>query len=59
MREKNYYIGDCTNDEIIDYLFGNASEFARLVEERGDNFTIDNIKVVYDEDTDVHSFYGE
>jgi hypothetical protein len=59
MRDKNYYIGNCTNDEIIDYLFGDASEFARLVEEHGDNFTINNIKVTYDEEADVHSFNGE
>jgi hypothetical protein len=51
------YIGNCINENLINELFDNVSNFALLIEENGDNFTINNIIVEYDENTDVHSFY--
>ena len=51
------YYGNCTQDEIIEDLFGDVSAFACLVEELGDNFTDRGIMCVYDPVTDIHSFY--
>jgi hypothetical protein len=51
------YLGTCQDEEMIELLFGTVSEFARLVEEHGDDFTVGDTRVEYDEDSDVHSFY--
>jgi hypothetical protein len=51
------YLGNCTEDDVVDDIFGNVSEFARVVEEHGDEFTIGNLTVKYDEDQDIHYFY--
>ena len=51
------YIGNCTDDEIVDHIFGDASGFANAVEEYGDDFVLDDLVVKYDPKTDVHSFY--
>jgi hypothetical protein len=51
-------IGNCTEEDVIDNIFGSVSEFARQVEENGDEFLYqDNIIVKYDEDNDIHYFY--
>lgn len=51
------YLGNCQDEEIIELLFGSVSEFARLVEEHGDEFTIGDTRVEYDDENDIHSFY--
>jgi hypothetical protein len=51
------YIGNCTEDDVVDDIFGNVSEFARMVELHGDEFTIDDLVVKYDDDKDIHYFY--
>lgn len=51
------YIGNCTDDDVIEHIFGDATNFAQAVEEHGDEFTIDDLVVKYDPKTDVHSFY--
>lgn len=50
-------IGNCTDSKLINSLFGSVSEFARLVEINGDDFIIGNIKVIYNEEKDIHYFY--
>jgi hypothetical protein len=50
-------IGDCRDESLIEEIFGSVSEFARLVEEMGDNFTFKNFVVSYNEVEDIHSFY--
>jgi hypothetical protein len=50
-------IGDCRDESLIEEIFGSVSEFARLVEEIGDNFTFKNFVVSYNEVEDIHSFY--
>lgn len=50
-------IGNCTMDDVIEELFGDVNHFACLVEDLGDEFTVGNITVKYDEDKDIHSFY--
>ncbi len=51
-------IGNCTEEDVVDNIFGSVSEFARQVEENGDEFLYQNdIVVKYDEDNDVHYFY--
>jgi len=52
------YLGNCQDEEIIELLFGSVSEFARLVEEHGDEFTINGTRVEYDDENDIHSFYA-
>ncbi|HWY34728.1 MAG TPA: hypothetical protein VNX68_08780, partial [Nitrosopumilaceae archaeon] len=54
---QNEKIGDCRNEELVDDIFGSVSEFARQVELNGDNFLYQNIQVIYDPETDVHSFW--
>lgn len=51
------YIGNCTDDEVVDHIFGDASGFANAVEEYGDDFVLDDLVVKYDPKTDIHSFY--
>ena len=51
------YIGNCTDDDVIEHIFGDATNFAQVVEEHGDEFTIDDLVVKYDPESDIHSFY--
>ena len=51
------YYGNCTQDEAVDDIFGDVSEFARQVELHGDEFELDNLVVKYDDEEDVHHFY--
>ena len=51
------YIGNCTQDDVIEHIFGDATGFAQAVDEYGDEFTLDDLVVKYDPETDVHSFY--
>lgn len=51
------FLGDCRNENLIEEIFGSVSEFARLVEERGDNFEYQGIVVKYNPRTDRHSFF--
>jgi len=51
------YLGNCTEDDVVDDIFGSVSEFARMVEEHGDDFTLGNLVVRYDDDEDIHHFY--
>ena len=50
------FLSDCRNEELVIELFGSVSEFARLVEQNGNNFTHGNWVVTYDEDSDIHHF---
>jgi len=56
---QNQYLGNCTNEDLIDTLFGSVTDFAYLVDELGDNFKHNEILVSYDFETDIHSFYME
>jgi len=51
------YIGNCTDDDVIEHIFGDVNNFANMVEEHGDEFTVGDLVVKYDPETDVHSFY--
>ena len=55
--ESPNYIGNCTQDEVVDDIFGNVSEFGRQVELHGDEFEFDNVEVKYDPEKDIHHFY--
>ena len=52
----NYY-GNCTQDDVVDYIFGDVSEFARQVELHGDEFEMGDVVVKYDAEEDIHHFY--
>lgn len=55
----NRMIGNCTQEDVVEDLFGSVSEFARQVEENGDEFLYKNsIQVTYDEPNDVHYFFS-
>jgi hypothetical protein len=52
-------IGNCTQEDVVDDIFGSVSEFARQVELNGDTFLYnDEVVVKYDEDNDVHYFFA-
>ena len=51
------YQGNCTEDEVVDEIFGDVNNFARMVDEYGDEFTVGKLAVKYDPETDIHSFY--
>jgi hypothetical protein len=51
------YFGNCTDDNVIEHIFGDATGFAQAVDAYGDEFTIDDLVVKYDPETDIHSFY--
>lgn len=54
---KRNYLGNCVDEILVEDIFGSISEFARQVEEEGDNFDYKNISVVYDEEEDIHHFW--
>ena len=45
--------GDCINDALP---WNTVSDFALAVEE-GDNILVNDINVIYDSETDIHSFF--
>jgi hypothetical protein len=51
-------IGNCTQENLIEDIFGSVSEFARQVEQNGNSF-IYNKKIIikYNKSNDVHYFY--
>ena len=51
------YQGNCTEDDVIEHIFGDVNNFARMVEEHGDEFTVGDLVVKYDPEEDIHSFY--
>ena len=51
------YVGNCTDDECIADIFGDATEFAQVVDREGDEFAIGDLVVKYDDEEDVHHFY--
>lgn len=51
------YVGNCTQDDVIDELFGSVTDFAQCVDEHGDDFELNGLRVTYNQDTDIHSFY--
>ena len=51
------YYGNCTQDEVVNNIFGDVNEFARQVDLNGDEFEIDDLVVKYDDEKDVHHFY--
>ena len=52
------YLGDCRDESLIEEIFGSVSEFARLVEEKGNNFFAGAVCVKYDKKKDRHSFFS-
>lgn len=49
-------LGDCRNETLINEIFGSVSEFARIIEEKGNEFIYENIEVCYNPQTDIHMF---
>lgn len=50
-------LGNCTNENLIEEIFGSVSEFARQVEENGNEFKYGGVHVTHDEDKDIHTFW--
>ena len=57
VKASNAFWGDCRDESLVESIFGSVSEFARLTEEKGDNFTYGKYLVKYDPKTDIHSFW--
>lgn len=51
------FLGDCRDDLLVEDIFGSVSEFARQVEENGDEFLYGDVRVVYSPEADVHEFW--
>lgn len=55
------YLGNCTEDEIVESIFGDATLFAQALESATSiddtTWKSDGILIRYDPDTDIHSFY--
>lgn len=51
-------LGDCRSESLIEEIFGSVSEFARQIEEYGDEFMFGCIRVTYDEVKDIHTFWN-
>lgn len=49
-------MNDCRNEELVEEIFGSVSEFARQVEENGNEFEYRGWKITYDEKRDIHHF---
>lgn len=52
----NQPIGDCRDENLVEEIFGSVSEFARQIEENGDNFVFSKYLVTYDSTADIHYF---
>lgn len=50
-------LGNCINENLIEAIFGSISEFARQVEENGNEFKYGSVQVTYDDDKDIHTFW--
>jgi len=48
----------CRDEAVVENIFGSISEFARLVEVKGNNFIARGVRVVYDEKNDIHYFFS-
>ncbi len=55
--DKNKAFGTCQNEDVIDEIFGSVTEFARQVEENGNKFNFNGVRVDYDETEDIHYFF--
>lgn len=51
------YQGNCTDDDVIEYIFGDVNNFACMVDEHGDEFELGDLVVKYDPENDIHHFY--
>lgn len=51
------YLGNCTQEDIIEHFFGDVSSFAKAVEDNGDDFTINDLVIKYNNLEDIHYFY--
>ena len=47
---------DCRDETLIEEIFGSVTEFARLIEEHGDNFQYNNWNITYNPHSDIHTF---
>jgi len=51
--------GTCQNEDLVKEIFGSVSEFARQIENNGDEFVYRGVRVIYDKATDIHTFLKE
>lgn len=56
-KNSNILLGTSKNKELVNDIFGDVSNFTKLVETYGDNFHINNIKSKYDKKQDIHYLY--
>jgi hypothetical protein len=57
MENKLDKLGICQDENLVEDIFGSVSEFARQVEEKGNEFIYGNISIKYNPKTDIHTFY--
>jgi hypothetical protein len=57
MKPSTFPFGRCTDESVVEYIFGSVSEFARQIELNGDEFIYKDIRVKYDTEADIHFFY--
>ncbi len=51
-------LGDCRDEILVEDIFGSVSEFARQVENEGEEFVYRGVSVKYDSNKDIHTFYA-
>lgn len=59
------YLGNCTDDAVVEDIFGDATLFAQALEDEDNTWIDDNtcrneaygVTIKYDPETDIHSFY--
>ena len=56
-KENLIEIGNCTDEQLIEEIFGSVSEFARLTEELGEEFEYGKFMVKYNDEKDIHTFF--
>ena len=57
MEDNLSLVGDCRDEELIEDIFGSVTDFANIVEERGNEFEYGKYIVKYKEKKDRHLFY--
>lgn len=48
---------DCRNEELVNLIFGDVTNFAQQVETNGDNFQYNGWEILYDATADIHYFH--
>ena len=54
--KKSNLIGDCRDEKLVNKFFNSVTNFAQIIEKKGNEFEWGEIEVTYDKKKDIHYF---